>query len=518
MKKALLLLFCLCLAGGWLFYGADDAINSRKNRVYIEENVLYGDTEGLEGFEVAMLTDIQRIGWKTRFTPGKCNEAESEFFFHSGSIPQTPNNMEGTGRIDLGFVRNFGMSSPQIDLDSTELYGMNELFKDVASRTPSGEQRTESLLLSEYFEYYPINADISLGRFYYNTMEGYTQAKAQEMDEAEFYKTAADLEKFFKIPVEKEHRVTVSVIKNSAGEVVSLDLSDYYMPDSDDIDADTAYTGNDYNIYCACADSGQALYFTFIADGWVPDTSLIPGGTGIYRLGYSLREDGSLDIHSDKLTNIYPLRQGVEVRYLGLNEDNSEILMASVEKKRGVDPSVVLEEGGAADGGENAFYFTVLNIEGEEKQKLEAFNGEGDKLYARNVYNYEDFIVFDIGRVPGEDYGREVASLVLFEKTSSGRYERKLSTEGFLESGGLDEKNVYYDYNSSFAWDGQTLIAVSEMPTYDFYNRDYFHVTAYNSLGLRFYGEYVSSVRGYLFRSGSFYVDVERGVGVIPVL
>ena len=100
------------------------------------------------------------------------------------------------------------------------------------------------------------------------------------------------------------------------------------------------------------------------------DTSLIPGGYGIYAFYYNRGDSGdSTGIMADTLQNVYSLEKETSVFHLSTSYNKTELL-------------IYTNEGGKA-------YLTVLDIDTlEQKQKLQIAE-EG--LYS--VHEYDNFIV-----------------------------------------------------------------------------------------------------------------------------
>lgn len=103
------------------------------------------------------------------------------------------------------------------------------------------------------------------------------------------------------------------------------------------------------------------------------DTSLIPGGYGIYSFYYCGGDSASrTGILADKIENVFPLDSKTLVSHITMSNDETQLLLFTVENK--------------------AFYMTVIDIKSmKSTQKILIKEEQG----SGSVYQYDDFIVTD---------------------------------------------------------------------------------------------------------------------------
>lgn len=215
MKRYLILLPLLVILAVGTLSAGHVWLNSARDRMDFTETVLLGDPAAAADLSVIYRAKdrYNHLFWDTAFTPGRIEQAETEFRFSgpSVSLPYT-----WSSYVDLAFATdNFGMhSSVGLELGlQGESYESQYLIlpaRDVASRTPDGEARTETVRLADYYAYYPVT-------FSANSKEyGYLDS---------VYSGNNDwLQRYFRLKVDEEKMVDVTVEKADDGRVVGLEM------------------------------------------------------------------------------------------------------------------------------------------------------------------------------------------------------------------------------------------------------------------------------------------------------
>ncbi|MEM5767797.1 MAG: hypothetical protein AAGU32_05850, partial [Bacillota bacterium] len=224
-------------------------------------------------------------------------------------------------------------------------------------------------------------------------------------------------------------------------------------------------TGSDsFNIWAESALTDDACYFTFnsrTTNGNLVDTSLIPGGYGIYCLPYSAGEPEDGGTQMGELSMVYPLDPTVRQVKLYTNPEQTKLLLLTLE-----DGKCVL---------------TVIGIDTMQPlQRLElAEPGEDGGIW--DVFNYGAFMALSLSD----------NRLVVVSLTDEDEYVLSISTEL------TDPENplYYLRYDSVMAWYGGRL-AVSNalMNDMDRNKTCGFYLAVYDKSGLLYYGEYASSL------------------------
>lgn len=169
MKKSLWVFGIVMLAGAISFPFTLWAVDREKGKITVRETVLFGDPDQAAGLRVEMGTHWDsRLLWETCYEPGKTEETGSRFVFSPAQVlwKETPTSFVHLdiplGRGTAGVVDgNSGKTvEREINIDAEP---MALLLQAVAERTASGEERTEVLAVSDFFERYPAMLSASNG-------------------------------------------------------------------------------------------------------------------------------------------------------------------------------------------------------------------------------------------------------------------------------------------------------------------------------------------------------------------
>lgn len=466
MKKSLCLFLALLVLGSACIVSAHCVINEKRDQVELTESEVYGDKTAAEGLELTLhVTCNRRLFWDTTRTLGENAENKTEFHFSQTQEREEYEFSYSGVTVDIGCYFGIGFGGNGAELDDEvlrEFHGYEDIIKDVVSRAQPGVEYTETVFLSDYMDYYPLNFYFELDAFIDEDSETNTYYAAGDLwrEFPELYQWLSD---YFRIPVNERYAVTVSVLKNAEGNILDIDLT-----------SDDNYWINMRN---ASVITEDACYFALSmedSEGNRLDDSLIPGGFGIYRIPFSYREENGKEnvkiAEIRELENVYPFPQGVCLSDMQLSSDGGDILLVTE--------------------GEEGFGLTVLDAETvREKQKLDIT--EADWL---PLYYYDGFMVACSNE-----------RLVLIEKTPDGEYRRAIDVD-------ISGDEYIWDMSwrsSDMAWNGEKLaIAVSgyeQKEYYDSYSGEYYMISektcgcwlaVYDETGLLYCADITSSLTG----------------------
>lgn len=290
MRKSLIALLVLLLMAIGFLTATARVVDEQKDEIAITETTLTGDPAVVEGLVVTVgITDGDCLLWETSYEAGTEPNATTEFTF--GDVErETP-----VWRYDdfmLEFANlNYGMSGTLGDLEEQERgereYGMETHMLlpviDVANRTASGETRTETLRLADYYDYFRIGVTYNWGRMY-----------NMQMDQSEEIRALND---YFRIPIPEDLMVDITVTRNEYGDLEEVECWEVL---------NEAYERN-WNGGFATITWENGAFFVIQGDC---DVSQVKGGYGVYWLPVGERTiDGETRKYLDleHLQNVYPL-------------------------------------------------------------------------------------------------------------------------------------------------------------------------------------------------------------------
>lgn len=428
MRKSLILtILLLVLAAGALCY-AHGLVDEGKDKVTIDETVLYGDKSVTEGITVDIRAHCDdRLFWDTRYAVGENPEISTDFTFSQAQI-YTRRTFSNRGIYFDGSFGDFGIKTT----GSLDMSDESAPVKDVASRTESGEEHTEIIYLKDYYDFYPISVEFD--RF----LIGFAVNE-------ELLALFAD---YFLVPVYPEHKAEISIRKNAAGDVGGIGLSTI-KDGSVSLESESVVTDD-------------SCFFTLsfrTEDGKLLDTSFIPGGYGIYH--FPLHNNGGDDkiLAADELQMVFAIdEERAEVVTLQTNTDKSRLLLVTIE-----------------DG---SYMLTVIDAETmTQLQKLELLKVVEDSVF-RDLYIYDDFIVSAVND------GR----FMLLAADATGNYEVRF-TANFNEK---EELGYIFSNKVSMDYNGEALaVAAFQDGWYEPQNFCSFYLAVYDDTGLTYSGKYI---------------------------
>lgn len=218
-----------------------------------------------------------------------------------------------------------GSVSEQTDVRKREISGIlkgpfaknaESYMKKLLADIPAGDrEKRVKLHTKELLDYYILSGwisgegDIDMNFNILCDSEG----SDYELEWAKNWKAWND---FFRIPVLDDEYYDVGLTKGSDGEI--YETTDYGTAEGDD----------DFYFNVQSCDTDEAAYFFFEShsmSGNVVDTSLIPGGYGIYRMPHG-EKDGKSSI--ERLETVYPLDPNAYYQSISASPDGKKLFVS----------------------------------------------------------------------------------------------------------------------------------------------------------------------------------------------
>lgn len=450
MKRGLIILLALSVLSAAALTAATIKVNAARDAVVLEQNVLAGAPNEAGGLSVLSRTHYDsHLLWDTLCLPGEAPEVSTDYrFYDTGHSEDYPVSY---GDIALDFGRDHGVLDDEGKiLPDEHLSGWGSLYVHVANNTPAGEERSETLRVADFYDFYPLSAYLSLPGFGWEE-DGSGSRWSTEYSMSPYERAVAE---FFRIPVSEDQTMLVTVEKTSDGRVRSMGISSM---------------DNHYSPWTSCVITGNACYFIVNAmdyDDRPMDFSLVPGGYGIYRLPLPDENHGP-DECVGELEMVYPLSPETRYRRLLLDEKRDKLLLWSVE-----DEETIL---------------SVVDVDGMElSRRIVVMDAQDGGVW--NYFQGEDYIAA---------FGDKKLSVVAAE--SNGDYERVI----YADKGGGDFTPAV-DHNAVTAWNGERLAVASRAQkiAHDavegYYRYDYgragFWLAVYDPTGLLYAADYACSL------------------------
>ncbi len=437
MKKVVCLLCILALlsCGGIVTVAA--VVNQNKDTVTITEEVQYGDVTLADGFVVDLKVQYDdHLLWNTTYEKNSGEKTNTEFRFLAQELVWAFEYRGDPVAINVSFDSNLDISSP---IES--LSGLAKAYREIYEQMQPGTEVCKRVFVKDYYEYYPLfirlelpNNDIWMDERWLSDGSGFVNG------EQELYEKFSE---FFRIPVEECDSIEV---------VVDRDQSNGMMTQSSSSDYLQMYSNG------VVTEDGMC-YFTLnnkTSDGRVMDSSLIPGGYGMYSFRFGkpgTYSKSGVDIDSLKMA--HALDEQITILHLSLNKEQTKLLLFTEEAEE--------------------YYFSIIDrdtMELSRKFKLESW-GE--------ICEYDDFLV-----VSGE-------YVSLFAVTEDGGYEQRFAISAEhpeLQALRKLSPEASMDYN------GEHLIVANWIveEDYNWMRSCNFYIMICGPEGLGYYGIYKNSL------------------------
>ena len=362
MKRILAFVILLTLPLGFLI-GAHKAVGGLQDDVTVTPAHVYGDPERVAGVTFRTLTTCgNHMWWYTDHTPGDPGVTETEFHF----------SQKGHGFFDLetdwqdfNLTTNNGMGMSTSGGDGLEFAdeGMGILLNAVAEKTLPGETREETMVLSDYFEYYPLEYTVNLRTEDYFLDEMYdpirhaasSQGPWEEMGE----KSYRQWNEYFRFPVQPGDTVNVIVGKDDRGAVMEIGLH-----------TDGNENGVHIGFTAIAAENG--MYFAPVFQRW-NSGEVIESGEYVYGYGlYYIPLKPAEGIHGDRPAMTFDF-EGLELVHSLAPTDR---LIAMEESADGMGLHLLTMEDGI-------YIYSLLDISGRELlDRTEILQTDADARWA----------------------------------------------------------------------------------------------------------------------------------------
>lgn len=458
MKKATLLFALLLVLSVGGVLAAGTAIYDTSDDVQLTETVLYGNPESANGLHFDLNTALYpHLFWTTHVSFPMDGPPDTDFSYLAGSSGQQPRHPSPLLQMKTSKL------PPNRDSDSAPT-GMDKALQELFDKTALGESRSETVHLSDYLEYYPLELDVDLpdgiGSFHQSKDMAYP-----ETDQEAVAAFQAAMEAYFKIPILKDETVELSVEKNADGTQKSMGCS---SADSDS-----------YALFPTSARIGNTLYFVISGTsrhGTIMDFGQLPEGFGIFALPLLAVDTDNAGQplyapQADQLDMVYALKPSTDICGLRSSPDGRQLILETL--KDGILTMTVLE----ADS------MSVV-------QSLEL----GPCTFFQQVEDHGDFLVYLLS---ADDCPR----FYVLTRDEAGRCT--VSMTGEANPTDLEEFSLFYG-TCSYAYDGQRLAVLNTTPHQiepgtDFYRFSSlncgFLLGVYDRSGLCYYGSYDNSLQ-----------------------
>lgn len=445
MKKRLYLMVLLLLLGiGGIVYGTV-TMSRDQTRLEFYPTTLQGDPAAAQGLRLHYgISCESRLLWETELPLG--GEPETTFAFDREGVKyDLPRPIRSHG-IDMMFSdfssTHTGISHILDQEDAARHFGkFDAMIRDVAERTTPGTARQEILRLRDYMESYPLSVSLPFEASYMPFHSSFTGQEEKDVSQ--------QLSELFSFPVLEEHRLSVTVTRDSSGEYHDAEIStisseepgtvreepwEYTPVSHGEADAvqegpveirtiSTSYENDRWSADPAAPGTYPAFFVVDARgrEGRLLDYSGTPGGYALYKTELSNGQEPP-SIAVDRLETVMPLDPEVRVLSLELSQDTRDLFMVALE------------------GGEYTLRIWDTAA-GTEKQRLPFFTADGpDSGYKTEVG--EDYVLF------GQDQ-----ELRLFRKDGGGTYREELQTA-------LPEDGPFGAFWLEAAYDGERLALI----------------------------------------------------------
>lgn len=461
MKKSLIaLLLALVLTLGGAVYTAAGVADGIDDVVYRQTTVA-GDPAAAEGITIRHKVQYDNfLHWDNVLTLGEGQHSlETDFHYTGDRVYEvqtySPNGVtmwKGTGAdydTDVPLEQHEGFD-----------YIMRKLYDDTAIN----ETATVRMKLSEVYDYYPLGVEVDLMNHFFFSDVWANRYEQDSSVEAWTYVNDG-FQEFFRIPVSTEEEYELTIEKRSDGMASSFGITE------------ESYEKDRYDMTSFAASTATETWFTFTTHttkGNVVDTSLIPGGYGIYHLSATEVENPAAPcdgILVDELECIYPMDPNLEVKALHLTGDGTRLMVCYADESRTLWVDVVSVSDGAL-----LQTIELCTVPGDFTIYVEADQQQGMVLY--------------------EAEGR----FILLEETDTG-VELKLCVVG----------NRYENFpgqlfGMNFGWDGERLALVGGYGGTWWWGADV-ALSVYTADGLQYAGFYAGTLNNRYGNYQNYAVD-----------
>ena len=441
-----LLLPVLIIAG--TFTAAFGSLLPLRDQVEVTQTVLLGDPSAAEGLLAEYKADYDRhLFWTIAVRPGPEPASETDYVYTQ--VKHDENSTDDSTFVFSISEFNAEDTYPEDQIPSDLLPD----FQRLETKTPAGKERSMELDMKQYFKFYPVDLYMQKGLLQVTAAATEADHGQRNTPGTKEY-VSSKLNDYFRIPVADGEKMILKVDKTNGSSNV------YHR-----------YFGRQFTMSTYAAATSDAIYFTFntfAGEGKIVDTSLIPGGYGIYRLpigqstgsGKAPENISASDLLIDELSNVLPLNPSVNICDLRLDSREKRLFLYTLEEN-------------------DDYWLTVLDLDTMEVLQKLNLSCESE-VYTWPWCQADDFLVFSTEQ-----------TLLLFTAGEDGRFEKEFEIPLPSEEDAL----FYLDTEGSFVWDGKRLAFSAACPS-DLNGRNWnqlgFRLAVCDASGLLYCGEYMS--------------------------
>lgn len=334
---SVLLAFAACFV---LMYAAG-SVSAVEKKAEITETTLFGDSAYADGIEVgfggfAGDYGSYRLAWESSYSFAADKEnAKQETRFVKYKDSGYSSKREARVRIEtdpaipmvLDIAEDYENGELSDDGIPSELLSDNawENAKKVKEKFTKEYNNEAGLYIKDFFKYYPIDFNATNGTTgHYLQFESYSGIASDVME------MFNEVNRFFRIPVLEKQRVFYSFDVGANGKISA------YAQYGNFNESGSKHTDEAFEFDMQGLDAGDAFYMTFDAHIEHPadkasesreevvDTSLIPGGYGIYRLPYDAQKG---EFYTDRLETVYCLDPKNYNEIVSISPDGKKLLL-----------------------------------------------------------------------------------------------------------------------------------------------------------------------------------------------
>lgn len=458
MKKTLVITSLLFILSIGFIAVLHTSLLKEKDQVTYQDTILCGDASMAEGITVQCNTQYdQKLFWNTTYKPGKHPVTKTEYRMYTTEQEESYEPADEM-TIETYIPSQYGVIRDENSAQATEV---PIIYEDLYKKVKKNETKEATIFVKDYFDYYPLKCDINIqGKDYFISSDF-----AYFADEYEDGPLLPLLD-FLKIPVLEEEQWNISVHKDSSNE---------YSLNSEKCDTDS------FEFMTHSVVGEEKVFFTFhpfTTNGYLVDTSHIPGGFGIYAFSYSdLGENKDADAPAFDMTglaNVYPLNPEEYIYRMSMSEDKSKIFLFTED---------------SLSDGTKITVIDALTIETLQTVNIPAIKNDtaSERLVVNEVYQYDDFFVL----LCSFDY------LVVMEQDRDGQYRLALISKLPEPDSAYEDILNYFSMPIGMDWNSRELVMVQPLflgTSYGLQESASFQISIFDENGLKYYSQHISSL------------------------
>ena len=405
----------------------------------ITEKTIVGDAAAAAGLSASFGMGLQnQLYWRNVFTYGGADDGadvQETAFSRKNPFPGKRKNPIPSVRL-TGYMTS-GNALDDILTDPAEGYpirqellaqvrqefftaGAAERVQEIKRALPADGETTQDLKLKDLFRYYPIEGDLTGTSIWAASLDNAVYASEDSV------KLGQDLNRFLRIPIPETESSGFSVGKYPDG---SLNFNYYQGKEN------CSQQEDHFDFHSIACSTPDAVYFTFNThtdDGDVVDTSLIPGGYGIYRLPYDREKEIFL---SEKLEMVYALDPKKQYTDIYASPDGAKLFLVSQAAR--------LAAVGVKEVQATAEIIDVRTMQCDRREEIVC---SADTALG---YDAGDYLIFR---------GRSELCLYTYQ---DGSYKKELMLAD-VDFRKPALQNLFYDHRCRTAYDGKRLSILGE--------------------------------------------------------